>query len=84
MITTWTGSYTEEMIHTLSAAFHAFRTMVIISNILSLKSVYQAYFHSVIKYGIIFLGNSSNSGTIFHTTKEKSENYGWSTIQKLI
>jgi hypothetical protein len=31
----------------------------------TLKSIYFAYFHSIIKYGIIFWGNSSNSKKIF-------------------
>jgi hypothetical protein len=35
-----------------------------ISVILTLISIYYAYFHSVIKYWIIFWGNSSNSGNI--------------------
>ena len=38
--------------------------MVHISNINTLKSYYYAYIHSVIKYGIFFGGNSSNSGKI--------------------
>jgi hypothetical protein len=41
------------------------------SNINTLKSIYYAYFHSVIKYGITFGGNSSNSGKIF-TLKKKA------------
>ena len=43
-------------------ACHAIRSKEHISNINTLKSTYHTYFHSVIKYGIIFLGNSSNSG----------------------
>jgi hypothetical protein len=39
--------------------------MVHISNINTLKSTYYAYFHSIIKYGTIFGGNSSNIGKIF-------------------
>ena len=39
--------------------------MVRISSINILKSIYNAYFHSIIKYGIIFWGKSSNSGKIF-------------------
>jgi len=36
-----------------------------VSNINTLKSIYCANFHSVIKYGISFWDNSSNSGKIF-------------------
>jgi hypothetical protein len=34
------------------------------------KSIYFAYFHSIIKYGIIFCDNSSNSKKIFILQKE--------------
>jgi len=55
----------EEMIPNLSGTCYAVRSMVHISDINTFKSIYYAYFHSVIKYGIIFWGNSSNSGKIF-------------------
>jgi IS1 family transposase len=41
-----------------------------IGNITTLKLIYFAYFHSIIKYGIIFCGNSSNSGKIFTLQKK--------------
>ena len=41
-----------------------------ISVTLTRKSIYCAYFHSVIKYGIIFWGNSFNSGNIFTLQKK--------------
>jgi len=44
--------------------------MVRISKINILKSIYYAYFHSVIKYGIFLGGNSSNSGKIFTLQKK--------------
>jgi hypothetical protein len=44
--------------------------MALISNINALNSIYYTYFHSVIKYGIIFLGNSSNNGKIFSLQKK--------------
>ena len=44
--------------------------MVHISNINTLKSIYYAYFQSIIKYGIIFGGNSFNSGKIFTLQKK--------------
>ena len=42
------------MIPTLSGACYGIRSMVHFSNINTLKSIYYTYFHSVIKYGIIF------------------------------
>jgi hypothetical protein len=54
----------EEIIPKFSAACDAIRSMVWFSNINTLKSIYYAYFHSVIKYGIIFWGNFSNNGKI--------------------
>ena len=44
----------DQMIPKLSGACYAVRSMVHISNINTLKSVYCACFHSVVKYGIIF------------------------------
>jgi len=49
----------------LSGACYAIRSMVYFSNINSLKSIYYANCHSVIKYGIILGVNSSSSGKIF-------------------
>jgi hypothetical protein len=53
------------MIPKLSAARYAIRSMVHTGNINKLKSIYSTYPHSIIKYGIIFWVNSSNSGKIF-------------------
>jgi hypothetical protein len=46
--------HTEEVINKLSGACYAFRSVIHISNINTLKSIYYAYFNSNIKYGIIF------------------------------
>jgi hypothetical protein len=51
------------MISTLSGACYAVKSIVHISNIYTLKSIYSS--HSITKYGIIFGGNSSNSRNIF-------------------
>jgi hypothetical protein len=53
------------IIPNLSGACYAVRLMFHISNLSTVKSIYFAYFQSIIKYGIIFGGNSSSSGTIF-------------------
>ena len=57
-------NYIEQTNPELSAARHVVRSTVHIRKISTLKSIYCAYFHSVIKYGIILWGNSSNSGKI--------------------
>jgi hypothetical protein len=43
-------NYIEGKINELSGSCYAIRLMVCISNINPLKSIYYAYFHSVIKY----------------------------------
>jgi len=40
------------------------------SNFNTLKSIYYAYFHSIIKYCLIFWGNSSNFGKSFNLQKK--------------
>jgi hypothetical protein len=49
----------------LSGACYAVRSLVHFSNTTIPKSIYCAYFHSVIKYGILFWGNSLKSGMLF-------------------
>jgi hypothetical protein len=63
-------NHIDQMIPKLSRACYAVRSMFDISNITTLKSIYFTYFHSIIKYGIIFWGNSSNSGKIFTLQKK--------------
>jgi hypothetical protein len=59
-----------QMIPKLSGACYDVRLMGHISNINTHKSIYYAYFHSIIKCEIIFWGNSSNSGNIFILQKK--------------
>jgi hypothetical protein len=47
-------SHINQIIHKMSAACFAFRKLFHILNLDALWMVYFAYFHSVIKYGIIF------------------------------
>ena len=61
-------------------ACYVVRSTVHISNINILKSIYYAYFHSIIKYEIILWGNPFNSGKIF-TLQKKINRY---TIQNLM
>ena len=68
----WTNSI-EKMIPKLSGAYYAVRSLVNISSINTLKSIYSAYFHSVIRYGIIFWGYFFSSGNIFTLQKKNYE-----------
>jgi hypothetical protein len=55
-----------------SGACYAARLTDHISNINTFQSIYYAYSHSIIKYGTISQGNSSNSGKIFTLQKKIS------------
>jgi hypothetical protein len=57
------------MIPKLSRTCYAIRLMFHISSTDTLKSIYLAYFHSTMKYQIIFGGNSLNSKMIFSLQK---------------
>jgi hypothetical protein len=39
-------------------------------SITALKMVYYAFFHSIITYGLIFWGNTTNSAQVFNCRKE--------------
>jgi hypothetical protein len=54
----------------LSAACYTIRKLSHVLNIDVLKTVYFANFHSVVEYGMIFWGNSSNIGHVFLLQKK--------------
>jgi len=58
----------------MSSAYCAVRFMYYFSNINMLKVICFAYFHSVLKYGIIFWGNSVDSKKSLGVTRESCEN----------
>jgi hypothetical protein len=66
-----------------SAACYAIRSAVYINNINTLKLIYNAHFHSILKYEIIVWGNSTNSGDL-HFTKANHQKYGWYTTQNFM
>jgi hypothetical protein len=57
-------THTEQIIPKLSSACCAVRSMFHFSNLDTLKMIYFAYFHSVMKYGIIFWGKSTDSTSL--------------------
>jgi hypothetical protein len=60
----------DQMTPRLSGACYAVSSVFHISSINTLKSIYFAHFHSIIRYGIILGGNSSNSRKIFTLQKK--------------
>ena len=63
-------SHVEMIIPKLSVAFVVVRAIKPFMMLDTLKMVYHSYFHSIIKYGVIFWGNSSYSNSIFTLKKE--------------
>jgi len=58
-----------EIISRLDKASYAIRRIKLFMSLDVLRSTYFSYVHSIISYGIIFWGNSSNSGEIFKIQK---------------
>jgi lipoprotein signal peptidase len=58
-----------QIVQKLSGACYAIRSMSHVSNTVTLKAIYFAYFHSIMNYGIIFGGNSSSSKNVFTLQK---------------
>ena len=63
-------NHTDQIIPRLSIAYYMVRQMCHICNNGTLRSIYFAYFHSVVSYGIILWGNSSHSRKIFTLQKK--------------
>jgi hypothetical protein len=63
-------NHIDQFVPELSGACYAVRSMSHISNTDILKSIYFAYFHSLMKYGIILGGNLSDSKKIFTLQKK--------------
>jgi hypothetical protein len=64
------GSHVDQLLSRLSTAFNAIRAIKPFMSYEAIISVYFAYFHSILSYGIIFWGNSPNSIDIFWLKKK--------------
>jgi hypothetical protein len=63
-------THIQYIIPKLSSAFFAMRTITSLMKTEALKLVYFAYFHSIVSYGIIFWGNSTDSKEVFYIQKK--------------
>jgi hypothetical protein len=66
-------NHTEQMIQKLSGTYYATRLPDHISNSQTLKSIYYAYFHSIIKYRIFFGGTLPTLGRFSLYQRQSSE-----------
>jgi hypothetical protein len=63
------------MLHILGNSCLAIRNMKYCSNIVTIRKMYNAYFHSIMKYGIIFWGNLPDAKKSFpFTNKDYKDN----------
>jgi hypothetical protein len=62
-------NHIEQIPPKLSVACFSIRTLTYTLNLDNLRMVYFAYFHSVLTYGIIFSGNSTNVHQVFKVQK---------------
>jgi hypothetical protein len=63
-------NHIDQLAPKLSGACYSVKSMLHVSSIDTLKSIYFANFHTLMKYGIIFLGNSSDSKRVFTLQKK--------------
>jgi hypothetical protein len=63
-------THIHQLIPKLSGACYAVRSLLHISNTDTVRSIYFVYLHSLMKYGIIFWGNSSDSKKVFTLQKK--------------
>jgi hypothetical protein len=63
-------NHVAKIIPKLSRACYAVRAMYPFSSLNTLKMIYFAYFHSIVNYGIIFWGNSTESNKVLLVQKK--------------
>jgi hypothetical protein len=63
-------NHIDQLVPKLSGACYAVRSVLHISNTDALKSIYFDYFHSLVKYGIIWGGNSPHSKKVITLQKK--------------
>jgi len=62
-------NHVEQILPKLSAACFSIRNLIPTLNLDILHTVYFAYFHSVLQYGIVFWGNSTHAHQVFKLQK---------------
>ena len=75
LLTDFMKTYVKLMLLKLGNACFAIRNMNLCSNIETLKMIYHAYFHSIMKYGLIFWGNSPDAKKVFLLQKKDYKDY---------
>jgi hypothetical protein len=74
-------NHIDQCVPKFSGACYAVRSMSRISNTDTLKSIYFAYFHFIMKYGTIFWGNSCNNRNYLHLKRKTLELWPVSNLE---
>jgi len=74
----------DQILPKLSTVGFVIRHLCYILNQKTLRKAYFSYFHSVIRYGIIFWGNATNSCKVFTLQKKGNKNYVWSRTNSFL
>jgi hypothetical protein len=67
------STHIEGIVNKLSSVCYMFRSVKLYMSHSSLITIYYAFFHSFMSYGIIFWGNSTHKQKIFKLQKQQSE-----------
>ena len=73
----------EYILPKLSSAIFVIRRLSYILNLEKLQMVYIAYFHPILRYGVIFWDNSTDAYKVFKLQK-KAIRIVWSGFQELM
>ena len=79
----WT-CHIDRILPELSIAGFVIGWLFYVLNLKILRLAYFAYFRSVIRYGIIFWGNATNSFKVFKLQKRGNKNNVWSRTKSIL
>jgi hypothetical protein len=77
-------AHANQLLYKLSTVGFLMRKLSYVLIINNLKSVYYAYYHSLIKYGITYWGNIPDSHKVFLLQKENKKNNDGSGTNSLL
>jgi hypothetical protein len=74
----------DQILPKLSTVGFVIRQLFYVLNLKTLRMAYIPYFHSVIRYGIVFCGNATDSCKVLKLQKKGNKNYVWSRPRNIL